>query len=224
VREHDVLFPLPGLPPDDAFLLAALAEILRLRANAATSAAASADPHSPWYLTDAWRLNAEHARELTFRHGEQETTVAVVQRDGGFLLSLGGRAVVAHAELGDNQDIHADLAGRRVSGAVVAAGSRRDVFLDGARHDLAKVDPAAFGDESQDSSGGLVAPMPGKVVAWLVEPGAVVDKGAPLLVLEAMKMEHTILAPADGTVNGFHFKVGEQIVEGAQLVDFAKTE
>ncbi len=65
--------------------------------------------------------------------------------------------------------------------------------------------------------------MPGKVVAWLAEPGALVEKGTPLLVLEAMKMEHTILAPAAGIVNGFHFAAGEQVSEGAQLVDFAKS-
>jgi 3-methylcrotonyl-CoA carboxylase alpha subunit len=60
--------------------------------------------------------------------------------------------------------------------------------------------------------------MPGKVIALLVETGARVAKGAPLLILEAMKMEHTISAPADGVVKAIHFAAGEQVPEGAELL------
>lgn len=64
------------------------------------------------------------------------------------------------------------------------------------------------------------APMPGKVIALSVAPGAMVEKGDPLLVLEAMKMEHTISAPRKGVVKGFHFAPGDQVSDGAELVDF----
>ncbi len=62
--------------------------------------------------------------------------------------------------------------------------------------------------------------MPGKVTAVHVEAGASVKKGAPLLVLEAMKMEHTIAAPADGTVSALRCGVGDQVEEGVELVAF----
>ena len=62
--------------------------------------------------------------------------------------------------------------------------------------------------------------MPGKVIALIAAVGASVDKGAPLLVLEAMKMEHTISAPKRGTVKAFRYGVGEQVVDGVDLVDF----
>jgi len=64
----------------------------------------------------------------------------------------------------------------------------------------------------------LAAPMPGRVIKLYVEPGAKVKRGEPLLILEAMKMEHTITAPADGTVREIHYASGEQVVEGAQLL------
>ena len=67
---------------------------------------------------------------------------------------------------------------------------------------------------------GLTAPMPGKVVALLVLPGPKVEKGTPLLILEAMKMEHTITAPAAGTVKAFCYAAGEQVADGAALVEF----
>jgi 3-methylcrotonyl-CoA carboxylase alpha subunit len=63
--------------------------------------------------------------------------------------------------------------------------------------------------------------MPGKIVAVLVEPGAVVERGTPLVIMEAMKMEHTISAPRDGVVAEIHFAVGAVVNEGAELLDFA---
>jgi 3-methylcrotonyl-CoA carboxylase alpha subunit len=84
--------------------------------------------------------------------------------------------------------------------------------------------PKHHGGEGQGVEGRLVAPMPGRVVAWLAEPGSDVEKGAPLLILEAMKMEHTITAPSAGKLEGFRFAVGEQVTEGAELVDFVKSE
>jgi 3-methylcrotonyl-CoA carboxylase alpha subunit len=62
--------------------------------------------------------------------------------------------------------------------------------------------------------------MPGKVIAWLAEPGATVEAGAPLVVIEAMKMEHTLLAPRRGRVRGFRYAPGEAVGDGAELVDF----
>jgi 3-methylcrotonyl-CoA carboxylase alpha subunit len=62
--------------------------------------------------------------------------------------------------------------------------------------------------------------MPGKVVALLAQPGQKVEKGAPLLILEAMKMEHTITAPATGIVKAFCYAAGEQVSDGAALVEF----
>jgi 3-methylcrotonyl-CoA carboxylase alpha subunit len=63
--------------------------------------------------------------------------------------------------------------------------------------------------------------MPGKVIAINVAAGAPVTKGTALLVMEAMKMEHTIVAPMDGTVGEILYGVGDQVAEGAELVRFA---
>jgi 3-methylcrotonyl-CoA carboxylase alpha subunit len=106
----------------------------------------------------------------------------------------------------------------RVHGTVVADGARLHVFTAGLHHVLERPDPFAFAADA--SGGGLTAPMPGKVVALLATPGVPVAKGAPLLVMEAMKMEHTLTAPAAGRVRAFHFGAGQQVAEGAALVDF----
>ncbi|MEI7447547.1 MAG: acetyl-CoA carboxylase biotin carboxyl carrier protein subunit [Burkholderiales bacterium] len=81
--------------------------------------------------------------------------------------------------------------------------------------------PLAHAGDESDAAGGLAAPMPGKVIALMVEAGAAVKRGQPLLVMEAMKMEHTIAAPADGTVDALLYRVGDQVAEGAALVGFS---
>jgi 3-methylcrotonyl-CoA carboxylase alpha subunit len=85
---------------------------------------------------------------------------------------------------------------------------------------LRYIDPLLHAGEAEDEGGRLTAPMPGKIVALLVSKGERVEKGAPLLIMEAMKMEHTISAPGDGEVAELLYAVGDQVAEGAQLLSF----
>jgi 3-methylcrotonyl-CoA carboxylase alpha subunit len=137
----------------------------------------------------------------------------MAQRDGA-------RAVFARGSAGANGQLHAQLGERRVHATVVVSGERRHVFFEGRSWPLALVDTLNTGGAGEDVEGGLKAPMPGKVIALIAEAGATVDKGAPLLVLEAMKMEHTINAPKRGTVKAFRCAVGDQVVDGVDLVEF----
>jgi 3-methylcrotonyl-CoA carboxylase alpha subunit len=77
----------------------------------------------------------------------------------------------------------------------------------------------AHAGEEEAHGGHLMAPMSGTVVAVLVAPGDQVDKGAPLLILEAMKMEHTIAAPSAGVVTAVNYRAGDRVTEGADLVE-----
>ena len=94
------------------------------------------------------------------------------------------------------------------------------MFRGGERWTLGLV--ADLHDAGDAAAGGaLVAPMPGKIVSFAVKPGDKVSRGAPLAVLEAMKMEHTISAPRDGKVAEVFFKPGDQVNEGAELLKLA---
>src|SRR5690606_31556313 len=105
-------------------------------------------------------------------------------------------------------------------GDVVRDGNTLHVFGDAGQRRFTLHDPVADADSSGDHGGSLLAPMPGRVIALLVEPGSQVARGTPLLVMEAMKMEHTLQAPADGVVNGYRVRSGDQVGDGAVLVDF----
>ena len=88
--------------------------------------------------------------------------------------------------------------------------------MNGRTYKWERIEPGSAGNEDE---GGLVAPMPGKVLEVLVSEGDTVEAGAPLMVLEAMKMEHRIVASHDGTVTSIHFSAGDQVAQGATLLD-----
>ncbi len=221
-REHASLFPEPSAPATEVWLVAGLAEVERDAGTARRVAERSADPGSPWMLNDGWRINGRAARRLGFRIGEWTREVdATAIPGGGWELALGDTRVTATAVLHGNGPIEAILGERRVAATVVAQGERRHVFVDGKSFVATFVDPLGMiGAEHEEEGAGLMAPMPGKVIAHLAAVGAKVDKGAPLLVLEAMKMEHTISAPRAGTVKAYRYAAGDQVAEGAELVDF----
>ena len=219
-RERAFLFPEGTEPPAEAWLVAALAELVRDQQYAAAEAVESRDPHSPWHARDGWRMNGNARREIRLRNGDRERVVTAGYAGDSFALEFEGRTVTAGGRFIAGSELRVDLGGRRISATAVAANEKRHVFIDGVSFVFAAIDPLFHAGSGGGAEGGLTAPMPGKVIALIAPVGGRVEQGAPLLILEAMKMEHTIAAPAAGTVKGFLFNVGEQVSDGAELVQF----
>ncbi|MFZ2870723.1 biotin/lipoyl-containing protein, partial [Zavarzinia sp.] len=169
---------------------------------------------------DNWRATLPVARRLHYLDGETLHLVTILAEGQGWRLTVDGHSCLAGASLDASGGLTLDLDGRRLRASVAALREARHVFLDGAHHILTHHDPLHQDFEDEGEAGGLVAPMPGKIVALLAEVGSKLEKGTPLLVLEAMKMEHTINAPAAGTLRDYCFAVGDQVTEGAALVHF----
>ncbi|MET0890556.1 MAG: acetyl/propionyl/methylcrotonyl-CoA carboxylase subunit alpha [Stenotrophomonas maltophilia] len=214
-REQAALAPNDGDSDPALWALAAIAGV-------ATSEAArrdARDPHSPWQAQDGWRLGVAAARALTLEHRGAQRSVAVqgageqwtVHMDGNALQGSGGLA-------GDALRVQVGEQLHRAT--VIRDGNELYLFGSEGVQRFTLHDPVSEADQSVADAGSLVAPMPGRIVATLVAPGTAVKRGAPLLVLEAMKMEHTLQAPADGTVQGYRVKAGDQVGDGAVLVDF----
>jgi 3-methylcrotonyl-CoA carboxylase alpha subunit len=220
-RQSAFLFDTPGsAPPVEAWLIAALAELLRDRNFGVVRAAASSDPHSPWHLRDGWQANREARRCIRLRFGDDERVVTAAYRGESYLLGLDGQETLAAGALATDGTLRADLGGRRLNTTVVALGERRHVFVDGGSFAFAVVDPLFHAGQGGGAEGGLTAPMPGRIIALLVSPDTEVAKGQGLLVMEAMKMEHTIVAPGAGRVRAFRFAVGDNVADGESLLDF----
>ncbi len=219
-RNRTELMPAPAVAGNEVLALAALAELLAIERRAKERAAGSADPYSPWGACDGWRLNQDNHHILVFRQGEREQAVTAHYRPGRFELELpGGRHSLTGAWQADGS-LTAWLENAVLQANVVRSGQTLDVFFRGTRYQLELHDPALHEIETDAHGGNLMAPMPGKIIAVLSTSGAKVEKGTPLIILEAMKMEHTIVAPGRGTVKEIHYKVGEQVDEGAELLGF----
>ena len=212
-RHHDALFP-PAQPLSIQVL--ALAVALLLTSEHSTGAAAN----DPWASTSGWRMNGTLSRQLDFTDETKPYPVTVDYRELGWTVRQGGHTVMMTLVERNGQQLVIKLDGATVRGTVVRDGETFHVFTGGAHVTLHYNDPLAHAGEVEMEGGRLTAPMPGKIVAVLMGKGKTVEKGTPLLIMEAMKMEHTIAAPANGTVEELLYAVGDQVAEGAQLLAF----
>ncbi|HYN13086.1 MAG TPA: acetyl/propionyl/methylcrotonyl-CoA carboxylase subunit alpha [Burkholderiales bacterium] len=216
-RSRAELFAPSGPVPDEILAAAAFAELAEERGAARRHAEGSGDPYSPWHAVDGWRLNQDSHHDFVFAEGDAEHAVRVSFIGSGHRLSIRGRDCAAEAgALGDGR-LLVRLDGRAFKARTVRAGRDWHVFCEGAYRRLA-LKEALAGVDLDAGGGSLAAPMPGRVIKLMVGAGTKVTKGQPLLILEAMKMEHTITAPADGVVKEIHYAAGEQVLEAAVLI------
>ena len=218
-RHHDTLFPKPAPAGDRILAVATLARLLEFEPAAHSS--------DPWDLRNGFRLLEVGHDEVRWKDGEREVTVlARRQRDGAIGLDVPGGVLEARVQRGEDGRLAIRLGNDAFKAAVArrttADGVDYAVFADGTSRTLRLVDPLDVTQYEAVASGeGAVrAPLPGKIIDLRVKAGDKVSKGQALLVLEAMKMEHTLAAPADGTVKTVRYAVGEQVTEGAELVEF----
>jgi 3-methylcrotonyl-CoA carboxylase alpha subunit len=208
-REQAVLFgqePV-GLP------LAAAAAVAQALLN--EKAQEGADPFS---RRDGWRSHGLTVRRFAFEfRGEAAEAQLTYLHDGALSMTIGNvTGSLRFARAGDAIDI--DFAGQRITASVYASGETDHVFTPRGATQILAIDLLAHAGEGQADTGRLTAPMPGKVVSFSVKAGDKVNKGQALAVMEAMKMEHTIVAPADGTVAELLYAPGDQVAEGAELL------
>ena len=216
-RNRDELLPPATGARDEILALATFAELAECEVRAKEKARASGDPHSPWHQVDGWRMNEAPHHSLVFTEREQHTAVTVLSTAGGQRLRTPSGEFAFSGESGPDGSLLVRLDQRTLRGRAVKVGNEWNVFAAGEQHRLSLRDEL-HELESDTHGGSLAAPMPGKVIAVLVQKGARVEKGAPLVILEAMKMEHTITAPRAGTVAEIRFAAGEQVDEGVDLL------
>ena len=218
-REQAVLFhqePV-GLP------LAAAAAIAQTLLQERASEAAD-----PFSRRDGFHTHGVVQRRFEFDFGGAHAKAWLTYERGGSLhLAVGeGDAAVAGPLVfaAIPGGIELQFAGQRTRAAVYAQGEVDHVFTPLGATQITSIDLLAHSGESAAEGGRLTAPMPGKVVSFAVKAGDAVTKGQPLAVMEAMKMEHTIAAPADGVVQELLYAPGDQVTEGAELLKLVVAE
>ncbi len=231
-RYQSELLASTAAPSPQVLAVAAIAELLSLVDEAEQRARASDDCFSPWHAVDPWWLNSgRHAVTLGYVAQGMTHQVRLTAGVNGFHVSVSGASAGSDGAAGApdvnltatatrrGEDLLVTVDGAQIKASVVRLGDQRHVFVDGQAQKLMLLDPLAHVSADEHRGGHLAAPMSGTIVAVLVKPGDAVVKGAPLLILEAMKMEHTIAAPSAGTVTAIHFRQGDQVMEGVDLID-----
>jgi propionyl-CoA carboxylase alpha chain len=153
--------------------------------------------------------------------GRDNTTRTVryrVGRAGAIEMSVDGHPVDVELHSARNHVVDATVGGVRRQFHVVIPAAAASIYVDSPLGASSYDVVPRFPDPTDSiAAGSLVAPMPGAVVRVLVEAGTAVAKGQPLVVLEAMKMEHTVASPTDGTVTEMRVTAGQQVNAGTVL-------
>jgi 3-methylcrotonyl-CoA carboxylase alpha subunit len=221
-RHRDLLFHDSAEERVQDLPLASLYLLLRME-QATRARAGETDPGSPWNTSNAWRLNqpAVHTGAIVLNGVAHD--VPVVEIGSGerrrFRITVGDKSVMAAGRLEGNE-LYADIDGYRQRVVVVPHDGRFTLFGQRGAMQFALAQPDYGEDAADAGAGAFTAPMPGVVVKLLVEAGAEVERDQPLLILEAMKMEHRICAPAAGKVGEFYFAAGDSVDAGEELLSF----
>ena len=117
------------------------------------------------------------------------------------------------------EELWLEIDGRKHKAVATKVGDVWWVHVNGHTMQFEVIEPGAA---SSDDEGGLSAPMPGKILEVHVSEGQSVKSGDVLMVMEAMKMEHKIVASSDGKVEAIHFKEGDQVPQGAELLSLGE--
>jgi 3-methylcrotonyl-CoA carboxylase alpha subunit len=210
-RESAVLFK-----QDHVGLQAAAAAVIA-DALQAEAAAQGADPFS---RRDGWQSHGTTRRRFELEYdGQPVRSVLTYGPQLRLQVGEGAESVLEFTPQGDG--LWVQFNGQRIHSTVHAQGEVRHVFAPQGASRIHLLDPLAHAGEAAQEGGRLTAPMPGKVVSFAVKAGDKVKAGQALAVMEAMKMEHTISAPKDGTVAELIYAPGDQVTEGAELLKLA---
>ncbi len=181
------------------------------------------DPSSPWNAVRAWRLNAPNVHNETILINDNQVMVSIGELDSTkpeqFHISYDGDVVVANASLSGNT-LSAEINGHSQKVTVVSLEDHFSLFTEHGSLDFKSAEPD-YGDiETTGKNPDFTAPMNGTVINVLAQAGAKVKKDDTLLIMEAMKMELAIRAPADGIVKETYYKPGDLVEGGAELLAF----
>ncbi|MBT8341338.1 MAG: ATP-grasp domain-containing protein [Desulfatitalea sp.] len=215
------LLPEPGPVPPLILSIVTLAVLLEKKKQAVETAGRSEDPYSPWAISDGWRLNDAYDKALTFIDEDNAFYRINAVFDGqGYRLHLpDGQIVQAGGSFEAGGRLSANLDGIMMTATVVRRGLEYIIINDKYTKRVFMQDSLAVASKDTEGEGLLKAPMHGRIVLVNVGVGEKVEDGQALMVIEAMKMEHTIIAPCCGVVADIMFNTGDQVEEGAELIE-----
>lgn len=176
------------------------------------------------FVHSGWRNSLMPPERVRYLHDDTELAVEYrMQRDGSVAFEVGGETHEAFVPYADGDNLEISIDDRRMKFSIRERGETWQTHGPAGDVSIIELPRFVIPDESE-LSGGLTAPMPGKVLTTAVKEGDEVEAGQLLVVLEAMKMEHRIVAPSAGTITKVHVEIGEQVEKDVVLVDLAENK
>lgn len=219
-KHHDKIFL---QNEQDIRELLPLAALYTMLTKTISHGSATQDRSSPWAAGNNWRANEAHIQQLNLSIADKHYPLTVQQKGLGdnsyFEISNDGKFFRCQGQLEGN-NLVANINGHRSNSTVIMHGNNYSLFNQQFSLVFSQVLPDLGLSEGNDQAVGFTAPMNGTVVALLVAVGQEVKLGQPLMVMEAMKMEHSLKAPAQGKVLEFYYQAGELVSGGAELLSF----
>ncbi len=204
-----------------AWLAISLFILLEQQQNVIKQAQLHTAAYSPWHATDGWRLNTQpYSQTIELQTGQQQCALQIIYSVSGYIIKLQGKSYQVKGYLDVEQQLRCLIDGELVTYKIIRVKNRFHLIdvTDTLIFEPSLVKPSAIA--SVESS--LLAQLPGTLVALFVQPGDVVKQGAPLLAIEAMKMEHLLRAPYAGKIATIYYQIGEQVTEGAKLINLTE--
>ena len=223
IAQHSAsLLDAPEKAPRRALLFAAIAQLRTNEVAAKIKLNASNDPHSPWGLANAWRLGGAGVQALLFADPLSKLTreIRVRRSTNGYVIDVDNQSYSVIIADANSEQLKLTIDGNVLSAIVLRHQDHYLVNLNNERYEFLAVQPFAFDHAEESASGRLTALMPGRVVKVMVNVGDTVASGQPLLIMEAMKMEHTIHSPREGKIEKVFYKVDDIVAADAPLFAF----
>jgi 3-methylcrotonyl-CoA carboxylase alpha subunit len=210
-REKEVLFHQQPLAVECAVSAAVAQELQSTLTN-------KVGWQDPWSHTDGWTVQGSSRRAFEFTVEDKTWIASLTQHNhGAMILQVGDATHSLHWQAQDGA-VLLQWGPQRLRAHVYTFKDQRYVFADAGSCSLLRINPLAHVAQDAAAGGNLSAPMPGKLLSFMVRVGDKVQAGQALAVMEAMKMEHTVAAPAAGTVAELLYAPGDQVAEGAPLL------
>jgi 3-methylcrotonyl-CoA carboxylase alpha subunit len=201
---------------------ASLALIYGTGSTAADVGSATPDSHSPWTLRDGWRLGAAAPSpyEIVWHDGQLERRLTIGFQASNFSLTLDGDTAEVKLTSRDENEVSFLLDGAPLQAEVRRQGNSFALTLAGQSFRLLHRDAFSASAGAELGRPRLAAPVHGRVLDVLVSAGDAVKRGQVLMLLECMKLEYRVTAPADGTVAAVNFEPGDVVGDGVELIVF----
>ncbi len=180
----------------------------------------TADPHSPWATSDSWRVGNAQAQHLSLQHENQSIELAISKHHNAWKVEALEKHYWVEPLTSHKPELKLLINGSIHEAVALQSGNTLQLLLDTTPFHFTLLDTAETAANVEQQSDSVRSPMPGKIISCMIKSGQSVKKGETLMVLEAMKMEHAILASHDGELAEVYFSQGDQVEEGDVLLAY----